>query len=157
MKMGREIERKFLVIDDSWKTDTLGEFCRQGYLSLKKERLVRVRTLGEKGYLTVKGLSHGISRPEYEYEIPLKDAHEMLDQLCERPLVEKNRYRLAFKGMTWEIDEFVGENDGLVVAEIELDSEDQAIALPHWVGTEVSLDPKYYNFNLVRHPYKDWR
>lgn len=154
--MATEIERKFLVKDERWRSGARGKLYRQGYLSTDPERAVRVRIIGERAYLTIKGIISDLSRYEYEYEVPLDDAREMLDRLCQRPLIEKTRYLVEHAGMTWEIDEFAGENAGLVVAEIELDDEDQEIALPPWVGDEVSDDPRYLNANLVRRPYRTW-
>jgi CYTH domain-containing protein len=153
--MSKEIERKFLVEGDRWRT-AKGTTYRQGYLSTVKERSVRVRLAGDKAFLTIKGLTKGATRSEYEYEIPVRDAEEMLDKLCERPLIEKRRYKIEHAGLTWEVDEFFGENQGLVVAEVELKSEDQAIDRPPWIGKEVTDDPRYYNVNLVKHPYREW-
>jgi len=153
--MGKEIERKFLVRGDSWRGSE-GVMVRQGHLSVDKERVVRVRTAGEKGFLTIKGRGEGLTRPEYEYEIPLQDAEEMLDTLCTGHLIEKIRYYVEHVGLTWEIDEFRGENQGLVVAEVEIETEDQVIAKPDWVGDEVSDDPRYLNVNLARHPFGRW-
>lgn len=154
--MGVEIERKFLTAGDGWRA--LGEpvLLRQGYLSSDPERVVRVRIEGGLAMLTIKGRSVGASRGEWEYPIPLADAAELLERLCEQPLVEKYRRRIAFGGMTWEVDEFLGANAGLVVAEIELDAEDQAFSKPDWIGAEVTDDPRYYNSSLIRHPYSRW-
>jgi adenylate cyclase len=154
--MAKEIERKFLVKSDSWRGQEAGKRYRQGYLSTAKERTVRVRTAGDKGYLTIKGISVGSSRSEYEYEIPVADANEMLDRLCERPLIEKTRYRVPHDGLVWEIDEFEGENSALIVAEVELKDEHQSVALPDWVGQEVTGDPRYFNANLVAKPFSKW-
>lgn len=154
--MGIEIERKFLVRDDRWKAKGQGTLLRQGYLSSAPERIVRVRVEGEAAMLTIKGRTTGATRGEWEYAIPLTDAQILLDSLCERPIIEKYRYRISYDGMTWEVDEFLGENAGLVVAEIELDAEDQAFAKPNWIGEEVTHDARYYNANLIRHPYSRW-
>jgi CYTH domain-containing protein len=154
--MAREIERKFLVTGTAWKDGASGTLLRQGYLSTIKERTVRVRTEDHRAMLTIKGLTVGVSRLEFEYEIPLADAVHMLDALCERPLVEKTRYRIPVNGHTWEIDEFHGENEGLVVAEIELASADDTFDRPDWLGQEVSNDPRYFNANLIREPYQRW-
>jgi len=154
--MGKEIERKFLVKDDAFKQMAKGTRYRQGYLSSTKERVVRVRTIDDKGFLTVKGITTGATRVEYEYEIPAIDADAMLDELCEKPIIEKNRYKIPQGKFVWEIDEFFGENDGLVVAEVELESEDQVYNKPEWVGAEVTGDPKYFNSNLIQNPYKNW-
>jgi CYTH domain-containing protein len=154
--MGLEIERKFLVIGTAWQTLAAGALTRQGYLSSAAERTVRVRIAGDQGFLTVKGKSHGLSRAEFEYAIPVEDAAAMLDGLCEKPLIEKTRYRVPFGAHTWEVDEFHGANAGLVVAEVELASADDEPALPPWVGREVSLDPRYFNANLVKRPFTTW-
>lgn len=153
--MAQEIERKFLVIGDDWRT-VPGKSYRQGYLNSAKERIVRVRTLSDQGFLTIKGITAGATRLEYEYEIPLADANELLDLLCERPLIEKIRYELDYAGFRWDIDEFGGENEGLIVAEVELQDEDQAFKKPVWLGVEVTGDPRYFNSNLIAHPFKKW-
>jgi len=154
--MAKEIERKFIVKGDSWRSLGSGKPYRQGYLSTVKERTVRVRTAGNKGYITVKGIAVGATRSEYEYEIPLADANEMLDCLCERPLIEKMRYRIPVNGVTWEVDEFQGENRGLIMAEVELTDQNQAVSLPDWIGAEVTGNPRYLNSNLVAHPFSQW-
>jgi len=154
--MAKEIERKFLVKDDTWRGQDVGKRYRQGYLSTVKERTVRVRTVGDKGFITVKGITVGATRAEYEYAIPLADANEILDKLCERPLIEKTRYCIPQGALLWEIDEFEGENRGLVMAEIELKDEKQIVALPGWTGQEVTGDPRYFNANLVAHPFSTW-
>ena len=154
--MGKEIERKFLVKGDSWRGLSEGKHYRQGYLSTVKERTVRVRTAGDKGYITVKGITTGASRSEYEYEIPTNDANEMLDKLCERPLIEKTRYRIPKDGLAWEVDEFEGDNRGLITAEVELKDEKQSVQLPDWIDKEVTDDPRYFNANLVAKPYTTW-
>ncbi len=154
--MAQEIERKFLLKSDAWRAQAKGTNYRQGYLSTVKERTVRVRTINDKGFMTVKGITVGATRAEYEYEIPASEANQMLDDLCEQPIVEKNRYKIPQGDLTWEIDEFLGVNEGLNVAEIELTSEDQAFDKPDWVGEEVTGDPKYYNSNLIANPYKNW-
>ena len=154
--MGKEIERKFLVKGEAWKALAAGTVYRQGYLSTVKERTVRVRTVGQKGFLTIKGVTTGVTRAEFEYEVPAADANAMLDGLCEKPLVEKTRYKIPLDGYTWEVDEFHGDNDGLVVAEVELKSADEKPPLPEWVGEDVSSDPRYFNSNLVKKPFKTW-
>ncbi len=154
--MAKEIERKFLVKGNSWRNLASGKPYRQGYLSTVKERTVRVRSVGDKGYITVKGPTVGATRSEYEYEVPLADANEMLDHLCERPLIEKIRYRIPAGDVTWEVDEFQGENRGLITAEVELADENQAISIPDWIGVEVTGDPRYFNSNLVAHPFCQW-
>ena len=154
--MGKEIERKYLIKDDSWRECASGTTYRQGYLSTVKERTVRVRTIDDKGFLTIKGITIGATRREYEYEIPTEDANEMLDELCEKPIIEKTRFKIPHTGLTWEIDEFAGVNQGLIVAEVELESEDQNTDFPPWVGEEVSGDPRYFNSNLIANPYTNW-
>ena len=154
--MGLEIERKFLVRDNSFRSLAQGTKYRQGYLNSAKERVVRVRTIDDKGFLTIKGIATGVTRAEYEYEIPAKEAEAMLDELCEQPLIEKNRYKIAYKGFIWEVDEFFGENQGLILAEVELESEDQPYDKPEWIGDEVTGDPKYFNSNLIQNPYENW-
>lgn len=158
--MGIEIERKFLVKNDDWRTaedgtPLQGIRFRQGYLA-EGNATVRVRCEGEEGRLTIKSNTQGVSRLEFEYAIPIADAEQLLDKLCKKPLIEKTRYVRHEHGMCWEIDVFDGENDGLIVAEVELSSEEQAFRLPAWVGAEVSADGRYYNVNLVKHPYREW-
>lgn len=153
--MAEEIERKFLVDGDEWRTLGRAEVFRQGYLSTVKERTVRIRAVGDQAWITVKGLTVGASRSEFEYPIPLSDAEQMLE-LCEQPIIEKTRHVVDTGGLRWEIDEFDGANRGLVVAEVELDDPDQPIELPDWVGAEVTDDPRYYNANLIAHPYSVW-
>jgi len=154
--MGMEIERKFLLEGEAWRRLAKGVYYRQGYLNSSRERTVRVRTINEKGFLTVKGICVGATRLEYEYEIPKDDCDAMLDDLVQKPIIEKIRYKVDYKGLTWEIDEFFKENYGLVVAEVELESEDQKIEKPEWIGKEVTGDPRYFNSNLVHHPYTKW-
>ena len=153
--MGREIERKFLVQGEAWKSLASGTAMRQGYLSTDPERVVRVRVEGERAALTIKSKAVGAIRGEWEYAIPKSDAEELLT-LCLRPLIEKSRYRIEHAGMLWEIDEFFGDNAGLVVAEIELQSEDQQFDKPHWIADEVTYDTRYFNSNLLRLPYTNW-
>ena len=154
--MGYEIERKFLVVGNQWKKDGVGILYRQGYLSTQKERTVRVRCIEDSAFLTVKGKNVGIRRLEFEYVIPLYDAETMLNNLCEQSIIEKYRYRITYKGFTWEVDEFLGENAGLVIAEIELDNEEQSFSRPPWIGKEVSQDARYFNSALSIHPYRSW-
>ena len=154
--MAQEIERKFLVVGDAWREQAAGTAYRQGYLSTVKERTVRVRTAAGKGYLTVKGVAVGPTRPEFEYEIPISDANAMLDHLCQRPLIEKTRYQIRVGQLIWQVDEFAGENEGLVVAEVELGDEAQEFVRPDWAGEEVTNDRRYANANLVAHPYSSW-
>ena len=154
--MAQEIERKYLVDTKLWRPLAAGLLYRQGYLSSVNERVVRVRIAADRGFLTIKGVTTGLCRLEFEYPIPREDAAVLLDKLCERPLIEKTRHREVFDGRTWEIDVFHGDNDGLVIAEIEVASPTEATARPPWAGAEVSNDPRYFNSNLVAHPYKSW-
>ncbi|NHZ66171.1 CYTH domain-containing protein [Massilia genomosp. 1] len=154
--MGVEIERKFLLVGDAWRS--LGEpvLLRQGYLSTDPDRTVRVRIEGEGATLTIKGRSEGATRGEWEYPVPLSDAGELLDRLCQQPIIEKYRRRIAFAGNVWEVDEFLGANAGLMFAEIELGSEDQAFDKPDWIGEEVTHDRRYFNSSLIRLPFSQW-
>jgi len=152
--LGKEIERKFRVIKDTWR-NVKGTRYRQGYLNSAKERNVRVRTMEDKAYLTIKGIAIGASRMEFEYEIPLQDADELLE-ICEKPLIEKTRYKVQEGSFVWEVDEFFRENQGLIVAEVELTSEDQEFPKPDWVGEEVTGDTRYFNSNLIKNPYTNW-
>jgi len=154
--MGREIERKYLVKRDAWHRQGDGVHFKQGYLNSQKERVVRVRIEGTTAKLTVKGLTTGVTRSEFEYAIPVEDASLLLDHLCEQPLIDKHRHVERHLGRTWEIDVFHGDNDGLIVAEVELASETDLPDLPAWAGDEVSSDPRYFNANLLKNPYKNW-
>ena len=153
--MAREIERKFLV-KNSWHPQSEGVKIAQGYLSTVPERTVRVRLKGEKGYLTIKGKNQGISRAEFEYEIPVGDAEELL-KLAEQPILSKTRYLEQHGNRLWEIDVFAGENQGLVVAEVELPDEQAEFSRPDWLGQEVSGDVRYYNANLIKKPFSLWK
>ncbi|WP_198116964.1 CYTH domain-containing protein [Massilia rhizosphaerae] len=154
--MGVEIERKFLLANDGWRGQGIPTRMRQGYLVADPVRTVRVRIEGERAVITIKGKTTGASRGEWEYEIPVADAVELLDGLCEQPQVEKIRHRIENGGHTWEVDEFLGLNAGLVVAEIELGAEDEAFEKPDWIGLEVTGEKRYYNASLIRHPYAQW-
>jgi len=155
--MATEIERKFLLRDDSWRQlADAGTRFSQGYLIGSSQASVRVRIEGDQANLNIKSATLGIQRHEFEYSIPLDEAREMLETLCEKPIIDKFRYRLHYGEHEWEIDVFEGDNAGLVVAEIELEHEDEAFERPDWLGEEVSHDVRYYNVNLVNHPYKDW-
>lgn len=155
--MGTEIERKFLVIDERWRADADGgQRVRQGYLAGSERCSARVRVAGDHASLNFKGRTLAVTRREFEYRIPLADAEEMLDHLCTGPLIEKVRYRVPVDGHTWEIDCFDGDNAGLVVAEIELDTADEAFTVPAWAGSEVSDKPRYYNVCLSEHPFCNW-
>ncbi len=153
--MGTEIERKYLVRGDAYRALAAGVECRQGYLCTDPARVVRVRLIGDRAFLTVKGPSAGATRAEFEYAIPPEDARALLD-LCERPLIEKTRYVVPHGGLVWEVDEFHGANAGLVVAECELQAEDQAVDKPEWVGEEVTGDARYFNSSLVARPFATW-
>ena len=156
--MATEIERKFLIRDAAWRQQAdAGVRMRQGYMHGGERASVRVRVQGDQAFLNIKSATLGVKRSEYDYPIPLRDAEEILDKLCAVPLIEKTRYHVEYAGHTWEVDVFEGDNAGLVVAEIELDREDQAFEKPSWAGEEVSHDPRYYNVCLVRHPYKEWQ
>ena len=155
--MGKEIERKYLVAETAFLSELDGIAFKQGYISTREGGpAVRIRVEGERAVITLKGLTKGITRSEYEYEIPVADAEDMLEELCERPFIKKVRYRVFWREKLWEIDVFDGDNEGLIVAEIELDSEDDVVEKPPWLGEEVSGESRYYNANLVHHPYKNW-
>lgn len=155
--MAIEIERKFRVIDASWRRQIRSStLLRQGYLANTDRASVRVRLAGEAGWLSVKAMTPGIARAEYEVAIGAEDANEMLDQLCQGALIEKYRHVVRHEGHDWEIDEFLGLNAGLIIAELELDSEQQAFARPPWLGEEVTRDERYYNFRLSQHPWLHW-
>jgi Uncharacterized protein conserved in bacteria len=155
-KMGLEIERKFLVDTRKLKPENQGIPMVQAYLGLAPNPTVRVRIKGEKAFLTIKGRSETISRPEFEYEIPVEDARELMTLAVSCP-VEKTRYEILHKGFMWEVDVFEGKNEGLVVAEIELSSENQPFEKPDWLLNEVSSDPRYYNSYLSECPFQDWK
>ena len=154
VQMATEIERKFLVTGSSWRTRTPTYYC-QGYLNRDKNRTVRVRIAGESGVLTIKGLTIGASRREYEYNIPVTDAKELLS-MCDGPMIEKMRHKIYHDGLTWEIDEFLGDNEGLVIAEVELVSESQVFISPDFLAREITHDDRYFNSNLSVRPYKRW-
>jgi adenylate cyclase len=155
--MGIEIERKFLLRNDNWQAEAdAGTRMRQGYFAGPQRASIRVRIEGESANLNIKSAELGIRRLEFEYPVPLAEAEEMLDSLCEKPLVEKTRYHVRYAGAEWEVDVFEGDNAGLVVAEIELPGEEAGFEKPEWLGDEVSDDPRYYNVSLVTHPYCDW-
>jgi|APAra7269096661_1048516.scaffolds.fasta_scaffold00001_126 CYTH domain-containing protein len=154
--MGVEIERKFLLANEGWRGQGIATRMRQGYLVADPVRTVRVRIEGGRAVLTIKGKTTGAARGEWEYDIPIADATELLDGLCEQPQVEKIRHRIEHAGHTWEVDEFLGLNAGLFVAEIELDAEDEAFEKPDWIGVEVTGDKRYYNSSLIRQPYSQW-
>ena len=153
--MGVEIERKFLVTKEDWRP--LGEPVHylQGYLVADGKRTVRIRIAGKEGFLTIKGESSGMSRQEFEYRVPVGEALEMI-RLCSTPVVEKYRTKVLYRGKIWEVDEFEGENKGLILAEIELTAEDESFAVPPWIGEEVTSELKYYNSRLALHPFRNW-
>jgi len=155
--MAYEIERKFLVKNNSWKTGVEGIPCRQGYLSSCPACTVRARMMGNAGFITIKGQTSGCSRMEFEYQVPAEDVSAMLTSLCSSDVIEKTRYKVEYAGHIWEIDEFGGANDGLVLAEIELESEDQHFEIPEWLGEEVTHDHAYANSNLAANPFKSWK
>ena len=153
--MGMEIERKFLLSNDDWRPLGIPVHYAQGYLVADGERTVRVRVAGTSAFLTIKGKSQGFSRSEFEYEIPVDEALDML-KLCTIPIIEKYRTKVLFEDKIWEIDEFEGENKGLIMAEIELKSEDETFVVPPWIGQEVTGDIRYFNSNLAKNPFKNW-
>ena len=154
--MASEIERKFLVTGDSWNDGSPGIRIAQGYLSLDPDRCVRVRLAGDEAWLTIKGRTEGITRAEFEYPIPPKDARDLLE-MCLPSIIDKTRHRIPFAGHLWEVDVFHGSNDGLVLAEVELTDESAAPELPPWVGAEVSADARYYNASLATRPFGAWQ
>ncbi|PYG89775.1 CYTH domain-containing protein [Ruminiclostridium sufflavum DSM 19573] len=154
--MATEIEKKFLVTSDKFKRTKNKALFRQGYLSIDFERTVRVRSYDGQGFLTIKGKTRSCTREEFEYNIPVHEAERMLDKLCVRPIIEKIRYFLTYEGCKWIVDEFLGVNEGLITAEIELENEAQIFAKPEWVGNEITYDIRYFNSNLVENPYKSW-
>jgi len=153
--MAIEIERKYLVKSGEWRESAIPVQYAQGYLVADEVRTVRVRIAGNSGFLTIKGKSEGMSRKEFEYEIPLPDARELL-LLSKIPIVEKKRHRIEWKGKTWEVDVFEGRNEGLILAEIELKSEDERFSVPPWIGEEVTGDLRYFNSYLSQNPYQEW-
>jgi adenylate cyclase len=153
--VAKEIERKFLVHGDSWRSGLRGSRYIQGYLSRDPQRVVRIRQTETSAFITIKGAAQGVIRPEFEYPIPLADAADLM-KLCLRPFIEKIRYSIAYHGKRWEVDEYGDENRGLILAEIELTREDERLDLPPWIGKEVSGDVRYFNSNLVEHPFSQW-
>lgn len=155
--MAREIERKFLLLSEAWRNDADdGQLMMQGYLQSSEKSSIRVRIAGDKAWLNIKSATLGVSRSEYEYEIPLTEAREILSTLCDEPVIEKTRYHVNVGTHVWEVDVFAGDNEGLVVAEVELSDEGEAFDKPAWAGEEVSHDTRYYNVCLAKHPYKNW-
>lgn len=154
--MAKEIERKFLVASERWRKLGVRKFYQQGYLLIDKLKTIRVRTIEDKAFVTVKGSAIRISRDEFEYEIPIEDAKIILEKLCEKPIIEKYRSKIEVGEIVWEVDEFIGENEGLILAEVELKSEAQKIDLPDWIGEEVTGNHQYNNSYLVKHPFSKW-
>jgi adenylate cyclase len=155
--MGKEIERKYLLKSEAWRDLAHSKTkIRQGYLSTDEARSVRIRTEDDRAFLTIKGIQKGTERAEYEYPIPLEDAHRLLESICLKPLILKTRYKIQAGRLTWEIDEFAGKNNPLVVAEVETRSKKPPARKPDWIGEEVSSDSRYLNINLVKHPYSSW-
>lgn len=156
--MGIEIEKKFLLANDNWRQQVEKSIdFRQGYLVGSEKSSVRIRIQGEQANLNIKGATLGVRRQEFEYPIPMADASELLDTLCARPIIEKTRHYISDGDHTWEIDEFAGDNAGLIVAEIELSDENETFTEQDWLGTEVSEDKRYYNSMLIKNPYKNWQ
>ncbi len=155
--MAIEIERKFLVKKDFWQkvNKPIPDFYRQGYLYSDVSKTIRVRIANQHAWLTIKGKTTGASRPEFEYEIPVAEASEMLSAMTESQ-IEKYRYKLSVEGKLWEVDEFKGDNEGLLVAEIELGNESESFSLPDWAGEEVTHDSRYTNAALSKVPYSTW-
>jgi CYTH domain-containing protein len=154
--MAIEIEKKFLVVGDDWKNNTSSKIYFQGYICSGSGTTARVRIAGEKAFITIKGKHKGISRLEFEYEIPLEDAKILLKDICQQPIIHKRRYLKKFGDFLWEIDEFFGENEGLILAEIELSREDEAFPEPPWLGEDVTDDGRYYNASLRTNPFAVW-
>ena len=156
--MALEIERKYLVNHKKWQalSKPKGNHYRQGYILTDPKKTIRVRITETKCFITIKGKTTGATRLEYEYEIPKKDAEELLNNFCTAEL-KKNRYKIVYKNKLWEVDEFLGENEGLIIAEIELKEEDEIFEIPEWVANEVTSDERYYNANLVQNPYQNWK
>ncbi|MDR0826767.1 MAG: CYTH domain-containing protein [Desulfovibrio sp.] len=152
----REIERKFLPANDGWRGLAAGRSIRQGYLCIDPRRTVRVRMSEDQAWLTIKGQSRGAVRAEFEYPIAAQEAEYMLEHLALRPVLEKIRYSISLAGFLWEVDEFLGDNQGLVLIEIELEREDAQFPRPDWLGQEVTGDRRYYNANLLRRPFKSF-
>jgi len=152
-----EIERKFLLSNDKWRDEVVrSSRIRQGYMGKIDKASVRIRVQGEKANINIKSATLSMRRMEYEYEIPLDEAEEMLDQLCNQPQIDKTRFIVEQGKHVWEIDEFYGDNQGLIVAEVELGSEDEEVLKPDWLGDEVTSDPRYYNVSLIKNPFTKW-
>ena len=156
--MGLEIERKFLVTNDDYKKEARSRiWIRQGFLTDDLKRAVRVRIVGDNAFITIKGKNVGAARHEFEYPVDKADAKIMIEEICIAPVLSKYRYLVDLDGLTWEVDEFKGENEGLVIAEVELPKLGHKLVLPVWAGREVTHDKRYYNASLVRSPYRKWK
>ena len=155
--MGTEIEKKYLIVNDNWKENADdGIYMVQGYMGSNERSSIRIRINGDTANLNIKSKTIGIQRSEFEYPLPVDEAKEILETLCDRPYIEKTRFHVMHEGHEWEIDVFEGDNKGLIVAELELAATDEDFVLPNWAGDDVSDDPRYYNICLVTQPYKDW-
>jgi len=155
--MAKEIERKFLVnIDDKSLVLENPIYIKQAYIKTNNKTTIRIRTANNDAYITLKGKTEGISRDEFEYDIPLDEANDMIEKFCDKNIIEKKRYKIKYDNKTWELDIFDGDNKGLIIAEIELESEDEVFNKPSWITTEVTDDKKYYNALLIDNPYKKW-
>lgn len=154
--MAIEIERKFRVLNDTFKRYAIPHRIVQGYICSEKDRVVRVRTYDDKAFITIKNATIGFARDEFEYSIPIEDAQKMLDGICQQPIIEKTRYCLTYENHVWEIDEFLGDNKGLIIAEIELEHREETFNIPPFIGEEVTNDSRFYNARLFKEPYKNW-
>jgi adenylate cyclase len=155
--MAKEIERKFIVDPKFIKSLDNGTNIKQGYLPSSNNTVVRIRITDKKAFLTIKGENKGAVRSEFEYSIPFSDANQILKELCEKPYIEKTRYIVNYSGVNWEVDVFEGDNEGLTIGEIEIETEDEYVDIPNWAVKEVTDDPKYFNSNLIKNPYKKWK
>jgi CYTH domain-containing protein len=154
--MALEIERKFRVVNNSWREHSRAVRVTQAYICNQPEKTIRLRIINEEAFLTIKSENTGLVRSEFEYPVLLADAEEMIRLFCAGQMINKTRHLLTCKGKLWEVDEFHGYNQGLVIAEVELEHADEKVELPDWIGEEVTGDPRYYNVNLVSHPYSKW-
>lgn len=155
--MATEIERKFLVKNETWRSSIVSEArIKQGYLATQPNATIRIRVAKGSAFLTIKGTTKGISRAEFEYEIPVSDAEEMLQLIADQSFIDKTRYKVQCGEHTWDLDVFEGDNSGLIMAEVELDNESEQFDMPAWAGQEVSGDARYYNANLISSPFSNW-